>query len=316
MAAEGGWRMQKDYEGHKFSVKRFAYDVLYVTLSKCGFPETHLRVEVDEENDYPNPDDMLTVHAGVIIIALHSRDEWKRIFEYKQNDYGLNDMQKIKEFLLTIEVSLAFQLTDDLPDNMIRRSLAFYSELILFLHSNNIEVHFEKLLDIWNSYFNEKIAVKGNLDVLLKELFFEDSCIVGYLSLVDSFIEEFANPYGKTDDVSISFREFSELVEKFDAKPRIEELIQELHRRRLKSRPHNLLGPIPEAVEELASYFSGILEKDSALPGNRMSPEHPHGFLLPSSSARKENRLEQINLGNLGTTPESEGKTPNDKKPQ
>ncbi|GBM41408.1 hypothetical protein AVEN_62699-1 [Araneus ventricosus] len=314
MATGGGWRIQKGYEGQKFSVKRFAYDVLYITLSKCGFPKTHLRVKLDKENDYSHSNYVITVHSAVMCIAFSMRDKWKRMFEYKQKSSVLIDMQKVEKYLTNIEVLPEFRLTDDL--DKIRRSLAFYSELILFLHSNNIEVDFEKLLDIWSNYFNEKIAVNEDSDILLEAIFIEDPDIVGYLSLVDCFIQEVAIPYGKTGDVSRRFRDFSEEVEKFYAKPRVSaaEIVEGLIR--LDATPYNLLDP-PKAVEESVSFFCAVLGIDSVLPGNHNSPEspeHPHDFPLPSST-EAEDRLEQMNLGSKETPPESEDETPKCEKP-
>ncbi|CAL1278740.1 unnamed protein product [Larinioides sclopetarius] len=278
MAAEGSSRIQKSYEGHKYSAKRFAYDVLCITLSKCGFPETLLQVEVDKENDYPNRNDVLTVYAGVIVIALDSRDKWKRIFEYKQKSSMLNDMQKVEEFLA--KIAFFPKLTDHNPDNKIRRSLAFCSELILFLHSNNIKVNFQKLLDTWSTCFHEKIAVDEDPDTLLEALFFEDDFIIDYLRLVDCFIQEIAKPYGMIDNVSEKFRDFSEEVEKLDKEPISSNkqlmlklrLTGDIIDRLLNDMPHNLIHRIPE---EAVSYLSELFERELTLPGNCNSPEQP-----------------------------------------
>ncbi|CAL1278741.1 unnamed protein product [Larinioides sclopetarius] len=305
MATGGVWRIQKGYEEQKFNIKRFAYDVLHITLSKFGFPKTHLLVKFEKENDYRHSDYVITVHSAVMCITLSMRDKWKRMFEYQLKRSVINDMQKVEAYLAEIEVLPEFRMTDDL--DKIRRSLAFYSELILFLHSYNIEVDFEKFLDIWEKYFNEKIAVNEDSDILLEAIFIDDPNIVVYLSLVNCFIQEVANPYGKTDDVSRRFLDFSEEVEKFHAIPIIgvEEMLGGLILRRMKSTSRD---PPPETVKESVSFFSKILGTDLVYLDYLDStepPEHLYDFPLPSSR-EIEDRLEQMNLVSKETSPERE----------
>ncbi|KAF8771778.1 hypothetical protein HNY73_019153 [Argiope bruennichi] len=302
MAEKGSSRSRKSSK-RKLNAERFAYDVLAFTLRAGGFPEAKLQVKECKENDYSNPDFVATAHAVVTALALNSRDKWRRMFESRLKSSGLGNMEKIKKYLSTIMDVLPEFRSDEDDSDRIMTSLALYSEFILFLNSNGIEVSFEKLLNKWSSYFHEKIALNKDQDELLEALYVEHPDVHGYLSLVIYFIRDVATPYGKRDDVSVEFGKFSEAMENFDDERRasLADEVQNHLVDRLGFVPHDLYDPPPEAVGEAMSFLTGIFERDTVLPGDRDSPEPPvlpHGPSACAGAMGVEDRLKWMNLGN------------------